>query len=128
MGAWYRLLLGALVVWRVTHLLNAEDGPWQLVVRLRRLAGTGFLGTLLDCFYCLSMWVAAPLALWLGQSWPERLLLIPALSAAAIVIERTTAREPPLPHYTEDAEVTDGVLRKESDASLDAGNDDHVGD
>jgi hypothetical protein len=50
----YRLLLGILAVWRITHLLNAEDGPWEVVVRLRRIAGEGFWGQLLDCFYCLS--------------------------------------------------------------------------
>ena len=43
----YWLVLGILCVWRVTHLLNAEDGPWELVVHLRRLAGPGFWGKLL---------------------------------------------------------------------------------
>ena len=37
----YSFLLGILSVWRITHLLQAEDGPWAVVVRLRRRAGTG---------------------------------------------------------------------------------------
>ena len=41
----YLLLVGALSVWRVTHLLQAEDGPWDVVVRLRRSMGEGFWGT-----------------------------------------------------------------------------------
>lgn len=126
MGAWYRLVVGALVVWRATHLVVFEDGPWQLVARLRRAAGHGFFGTLLDCFYCLSLWVAGVTGLLLGQSWRERLLLIPALSAAAILVERATA-EAPLPHYSEDAEDPDGVLRKEPDPSLDTDTDDDGG-
>jgi hypothetical protein len=89
----YRLVVGVLVVWRITHLLFAEDGPWDVVIRLRRQAGAGFWGKLLDCFYCLSLWMAAPLALLLGGGWTERLLLWPALSAGAIVIERLTSRE-----------------------------------
>jgi len=89
----YWLVLGALGVWRLTHLLFAEDGPWEVVIRLRRLAGTGFWGILLDCFYCLSLWIAAPFALLLGSGWKERLLLWPALSAGAILIERMTSRE-----------------------------------
>jgi hypothetical protein len=36
--------LAALCAWRITHLLQAEDGPWDFVVRLRRRAGTGFWG------------------------------------------------------------------------------------
>ena len=70
----YWLTLGVLATWRITHLLVAEDGPWEMVVRLRRRAGTGFWGKLLDCFYCLSMWVAAPLAVVLGQTWREGFL------------------------------------------------------
>jgi hypothetical protein len=84
----YWLALGVLAVWRITHLLNAEDGPWELVVRLRRLAGNGFWAVLLDCFYCLSLWIAAPFAYAIGAGWMERLLLWPALSAGAIILER----------------------------------------
>ena len=89
----YWLLIGVLAVWRVTHLLHAEDGPWDLGIRLRKAAGEGFWAKLLDCFYCLSLWLAAPAALFIGSTWPERLLLWPALSAGAIIIERVTARE-----------------------------------
>jgi hypothetical protein len=86
----YRFILGLLTVWRITHLLNAEDGPWDVVVRLRRAAGDGFWGKLLDCFYCLSLWAAAPLAFLLGKSWWERALLWPSLSAGASLLEQAT--------------------------------------
>jgi hypothetical protein len=92
----YKLILGVLGVWRITHLLNAEDGPGRIFVRLRRLAGSGFWGELLDCFYCLSLWVSAPFAYTLGATWSERALLWLALSAAAILLERTTAKVPDL--------------------------------
>jgi hypothetical protein len=36
--------------------------------------------------------VAAPLALLLGGAWAERLLLWPALSAGAILLERVASR------------------------------------
>jgi hypothetical protein len=109
----YRLVVGSLAVWRVTHLLQAEDGPLDIVVRFRRLAGGGFWGQLLDCFYCLSLWVSAPLSWLLGEGWVERLLMWPALSTGAIMIERLTEREdgasPAL--YYEDPEEFDGLLR-----------------
>ena len=100
----YRLIVGILTVWRITHLLYGEDGPWNLIVRLRRRAGAGFWGELLDCFYCLSIWIALPFALLVGKQWKERLVLAPALSAGAILLERLTSPEqnPPLAHYTED--------------------------
>jgi hypothetical protein len=105
----YWLILGVLAVWRITHLLNAEDGPANLLVRLRRAAGSGFLGSLLDCFYCLSLWIAIPFALVIGNGWRERVFLWLALSASAIVLERMQT-----PHaiYHEDKETTDVVLQQ----------------
>jgi hypothetical protein len=116
----YGLALGVLGVWRVAHLLNAEDGPWGVFVRLRRRAGSGFWGELLDCFYCLSLSTAVPFALVIGTGWRERLLLWPALSAGAIVLERVTAgKKDSSPLYWEDREVQDGMLRQgENDPSF----------
>jgi hypothetical protein len=91
------LLIAILSVWRITHLFWGEDGPWDLFVRLRRLAGKGLWGSLLDCFYCLSLWIAAPMACLLGGSWLERGWLWTGLSGGAILLERATARRPALP-------------------------------
>src|SRR5258708_2560705 len=113
----YFLVIGILIVWRITPLLYGEDGPWNLMLRLRQLAGEGFWGHLLDCFYCFSLWIAAPFAFLLGGGWRHRLLLWPALSAGAIVLERMTARNESKPSviYTEDEE-NKGVLRPEQNA------------
>ncbi len=112
----YWLTLGSLAVWRITHLLNAEDGPWDLLVDLRRLAGNGLWGSVLDCLYCLSIWVAAPFAFWLGESWKETLLLWPALSAGAILADRIIAKPtrelPPAALYHEEPEERDELLRE----------------
>jgi hypothetical protein len=111
----YWLLLGMLSVWRVSHLLAFEDGPFQLLERARRRVESGFTYGLLDCFYCLSLWVAIPLAASLGQSSAERLLLWPALSAGAILIHRISASQPELRTalYSEDrAEDPENVLRQ----------------
>jgi hypothetical protein len=114
----YWLTLAILAVWRITHLLQAEDGPWKLVARLRRSVGDGFVGQLLDCFYCLSLWIAAPFAWWVGESWKERLFLWPALSGGAVLLERVTHRRldaTPPAMYFEDEEEERGphdVLRK----------------
>lgn len=93
---WLRFLLAVLAVWRITHLLAREDGPWDLVARLRKGLGDRFWGRLLDCFYCLSLWIALPFAPLLGTGWPGRGLYWLALSGAAIVLERSVpgAAEP----------------------------------
>jgi hypothetical protein len=107
---YYWLILGILAVWRITHLLHVEHGPWNLIERLRSLAAAGFWHGLLGCFYCLSLWVAVPFALLLGEAWRERLLLWPALSAGAILLERFSAREPaaaPAVYFEEEEENPD---------------------
>jgi hypothetical protein len=110
--AFYSLALGALCVWRITHFLYAEDGPWDIMVHLRRKAGEGFWGKLLDCFYCLSVWIAAPFGLLLGHGWAHRCILWLAISAGASLLERATDRggTPPAP-YIEDKEDEDALLR-----------------
>jgi hypothetical protein len=90
----YYFGLGVLTVWRLTHLLHAEDGPWDVVVRLRAALGNGVMGEAMDCFYCLSLWISLPVALVIGSTWLERMLLWFALSGAAILLERLTSRPP----------------------------------
>ena len=96
------LLIGSLCCWRVTHLLHAEDGPGEILARFRRRAGDGFLGQLLDCFYCLSLWVAAPFAVLLATGWRDGVLLWLSISAAAILLERATSRDPIASFYEEE--------------------------
>jgi hypothetical protein len=121
----YWLALGALSVWRLTHLFHAEDGPAELLARLRRLAGSGFWGSLLDCFYCLSLWIAAPFAVILGAAWRERVLLWLALSGAACLLERATGHNDtpaaPAPYFEYPKENDDVVLRKSEGTIPDGG-------
>ena len=94
-----------LVVWRITHLLSKEDGPFEIIYRIRKQLGQGFFGSLLDCFYCLSIWIALPFGLWLGAGWKEGILYWLGLSGAACLLEKTTDRNHRIsspPSYTED--------------------------
>jgi hypothetical protein len=116
----YWLALGVLAVWRITHLLGSEDGPREIFVRLRRLAGVGFWGDLLDCFYCLSLWIALPFAWMIGESWKERLLLWPALSAMTILIERFSSPNEQAVYFENPEAHENVLLRKEERGPEDA--------
>ena len=100
-----RLLIAVLCTWRLTHLLQAEDGPWDVSIRIRRAAGDGFFGSALDCFHCLSLWIALPIAWLIHQDIVDLALSWPALSGGAILLERATAR--PDQHPTPPAEFTE---------------------
>lgn len=111
MSAFYWFLLASIATWRITHLLQAEDGPWDVLVKLRALAGDSVFGKLLDCFYCLSLWMALPFAC-LVQGWPHRVVFWLATSGAAILLERATGglRETPVAAYFEEPKEKNDVL------------------
>lgn len=85
-------LAAVLCLWRVSHLLSTEKGPFGLILKLRSGMGSGLFGELLDCFYCLSVWLAIPLAILTADGWEQALLLWPALSGAACLLEKATKR------------------------------------
>ena len=63
-----RLILAVLGTYRLTQLIVNEDGPGDVLYWLRMTVGekqgTGwhFLSELITCEYCLSVWIAALLA------------------------------------------------------------------
>ena len=125
---WERFVLAVLATWRVTHLLAAEDGPADLIVRFRAHLGSGIFGKLMDCFHCLSFWVAAPMALFVSQTPLDLLLIWLALSSAACLLERI-GQEPvviqPISQITKEdinntkGETNNGMLRTETSDSED---------
>ena len=86
-------VITAFAVWRVTNLFVAEEGPWDVFGRIRRAAARAGI-RLMACFLCVSVWVAIPFALLLTLEWRALIVLIPALSGAAIALERATNRDP----------------------------------
>jgi len=115
LSIWFSFVLAVLATWRVTHLLANEDGPADLIFRFRRLLGQSLAGSLMDCFNCLSLWIAAPAALFVARGPIEWSFTWLALSGAACLLERMV-KEPeeiqPTPQSAE-GEV-DNVLRSEA--------------
>ncbi|HEX3437536.1 MAG TPA: DUF1360 domain-containing protein [Pseudacidobacterium sp.] len=99
---WFRFITSALAVWRLTHLLSAEDGPREIVARIRRMLGNTIFGKLMDCFYCLSLWISIPFAFFVGNGVPKRFVVWLALSGAASLANKL-GQEPiviePLDHH-----------------------------
>ncbi len=87
-GFWARLLVAVLATWRVTHLLANEDGPADIIVKFRKLLGQSLAGQLMDCFNCLSLWIAALAALFVSRRPVEWLMSWLAISGAACLLER----------------------------------------
>jgi hypothetical protein len=88
-----QFVICALAVWRLTHLFVLEDGPWDFVYHLRRKLGNSIFGKAMDCFYCLSIWIAVPFAFIIFRDWLSILIGWLSLSGAASLVEQfTTSR------------------------------------
>lgn len=84
------LAVAAFATFRAAELLCVDDGPGNIFFNLRLWAGVydsensehkpaSFIGRLLDCPYCMGVWIAIPFAVWLAPS----LLCIPVWLAIA---------------------------------------------
>lgn len=110
-----RLVLAALATWRLTHLIAREDGPADLLARLRAALGDGLWGRMMDCFHCASLWVAAPAALWVSPRAVDAWWVWLALSGAACLCEHIARPDvvmQPLPDVQPGED--DGMLRKKA--------------
>jgi hypothetical protein len=106
--------LAVFTTWRVTHLLASEDGPADIIVRLRSRMGDGPIGRAMDCFHCLSLWVAAPTALllsWRPLDWVMSWL---ALSGAACLLERLGKKPLVAELVSHELQGDDDVLRQKA--------------
>lgn len=74
MAGFAEIIVFFLAVWRLSKMVTEEEGPGMVFTMLRELAGAqidgiperweslSWYGKLLQCPYCLSVWIA--LALW----------------------------------------------------------------
>jgi Protein of unknown function (DUF1360) len=116
----FDFLIGTLATWRVSALLVREDGPYDLIARLRKATANTMAGRALECFYCTSLWIAAPAAFWLaGATWRWFPMWL-ALSGAASLLERVSAaREPAAVDLAEAERLNLDAERLELDREVD---------
>ena len=106
-----RFAVAVLAAWRLAELASHEDGPGDLIARVRAR-----VGRLMSCFQCASVWAAAPLAVWAidaPRDWPAVWL---AISGAACLIDRLAARREPVARLEIDDDPggkEDELLRRE---------------
>lgn len=78
------LIVLSLAVWRLTSLLVSEDGPYDVLVKVRIMTRA------FSCLWCLSVWLGAAvvLAWYFVPFWTVVISLPLAISGAAIMIDR----------------------------------------
>ena len=126
--SWGSLVVVGLAVWRLTRLLHAEAGPGDVLGAFRRRIAPTALGGVIGCFFCLSLWTAAPGAALIATGWRDGVLLWLALSAIAIGFETLiNAGRPSTPVYEERLTGDDDAVLRGRDAKRNARSDDAAG-
>jgi hypothetical protein len=114
----FRFVVAALAAWRLSFLLAREDGPGRVFVRLRAALARGPLAGGAGCVKCVSVWVALPLAFFVGGTWAELAVTWLALSGVAALVDEWT--RPPF-EWRDAAEEakSDELLRTKSNGAPD---------
>jgi Protein of unknown function (DUF1360) len=115
-GLFSRLILAILANWRVTHLLAHEDGPADLLARIRGVLNESSFGQLMDCFQCMSLWVAVPFAFYVNRRPLDWFVSWLAVSGAACLLERIGQDPLVIERVAEptEGEPRDGMLRTDT--------------
>lgn len=121
---WIAFVLAVLATWRVTHLLSSEDGPGDLIFRLRAWLGKSRAGELMDCFYCLSIWVAVPAAFFVSRRPLQWVFSWLAISGAACLLERFADKEAVTQNAMQHGGGFNDVLRSETISLSERNRDD----
>lgn len=88
-----------LAIWRLSHMLTSETGPFGVFERIRYETGahdtacdeqrhTGSISNPLCCLWCTSVWVSAALLILTRIRGGWRVIYWLAASAAAIAVDR----------------------------------------
>jgi len=84
-------LLSTLAVWRIGHMILDENGPFNVFGKLANYTDKlkykdGGLKQLLNCFYCMSVYLSIPFSIYLANNVLEFFIYVLAMSALSIFL------------------------------------------
>lgn len=77
-----QIVIIGLAAWRIAYLIVSEGGPRDLMKRVRERLGW----PVLQCVYCLSVWIAVGLYVAREYLWP--VIAVAAVAAVAAMIQK----------------------------------------
>lgn len=92
-GDWLWLGISVLVAWRLTSLLCFDSGPFDMMVKVRRVLYRLKLGNLIECFHCTALWISVFVTVAVYELSIATVFLAIATSGGASIIERSLLHE-----------------------------------
>lgn len=92
-------IIGGLAVWRISHMLVKETGPFMVFSRLRAFLAThqkrsGGFFDLISCTMCVSVWIGLIASLWVSHDLFHWLGYGFAFSGVSLLLESTFVKKP----------------------------------
>jgi hypothetical protein len=78
----FEMAITVLAIWRLSHMLRSESGPWDVFIRIREKLGDSMPGRAMDCCACSSIWLSPIVFV------PLIVRILLALSALAMFTEK----------------------------------------
>lgn len=78
-----QIVIIGLAAWRLAYMLVKEDGPFEVFVRLRKRAERL---KLLECVYCVTVWLA--IGGYLIRDTAQPVLTVLAIAAVAAMVQK----------------------------------------
>ena len=94
-------VVAILAAWRVTRLIAREDGPWRLMVAVRRTCYRLRLAGLIECVHCLGMWTSVAItSLMFPLRWSSVWMWLGIAGGVSLLLRLSDHESPP--HEEED--------------------------
>lgn len=91
-GGWLIVLLVCLATWRISRIVVAEDGPFDVLARLRAKLRVNDQATWIQrglaCVACVSFWIGLVLSFWIWRVSMISLLVGLTASAVSVILAK----------------------------------------
>ncbi|TPL79873.1 hypothetical protein FJ950_27040 [Mesorhizobium sp. B2-3-14] len=112
-----RFILAGLAVWRMSHFVANEKGPFRAVEILRHSNWGKTIGVGFDCFSCVSVWMSVLFSVFVGGVGWSLAVVIPALSGFSMLLERVVSNPVIVQEIAMPRSYTDELLQTDASDS-----------
>lgn len=85
---WYWLVVSVLVTWRLSCLVCYDEGPFQVMVRVRAFFYSLGWNSLIECFHCVALWISLLVGLLVMDPCVEVFFVVLAIAGGSSMVER----------------------------------------
>jgi hypothetical protein len=118
-----RFVLAGLAVWRMSHVIADERGPFRIAELVRNSNLGKVIGAGLDCFSCVGVWMSACFSVFVVPVDWSLAVVVPALSGFSILLEQVIRTPIIVQEMAMPRDSSNGLLQSENSKSHPTGRE-----